>query len=40
MEVIKHLFELISKQDSQMMRIFFAWINYTSHEQMNRVAPS
>jgi His-Xaa-Ser system radical SAM maturase HxsB len=40
MEIIKHLFELISRQDSQMMRIFFAWINYTSHEQMRRMAPS
>jgi radical SAM protein with 4Fe4S-binding SPASM domain len=40
MAIIKHLFELMSKQDSQMMRIFFAWINYASHEQMRKLAPS
>jgi His-Xaa-Ser system radical SAM maturase HxsB len=40
MKVIKHLFELISKEDNHMMRIFFAWINYASHLQIARVAPA
>lgn len=40
MAVIKHLFEPISKHDSEVMRIFFAWIQNTSVEELQSVVPS
>ena len=40
MEVIKHLFELISKEDSKIMRIFLAWIQTCRLKDLNMRAPS
>jgi His-Xaa-Ser system radical SAM maturase HxsB len=40
MEIIKHLFELISKQDSEIMRMFFAWIQNTGLRNISDGAPS
>lgn len=40
MEIIKHLFELISMQDREIMRIFWAWIQNTSLSEMSERAPS
>jgi His-Xaa-Ser system radical SAM maturase HxsB len=40
MEIIKHLFELISHQDSETMRIFFAWIQNSGLSDISKVAPS
>jgi His-Xaa-Ser system radical SAM maturase HxsB len=40
MEVIKHLFGLIAKQDREIMRIFLAWIQNMSLRDMAEVAPS
>jgi hypothetical protein len=40
MAVIKHLFEPISKQDSEVMRIFFAWIQNSSVEELQSAVPS
>ena len=40
MEVIKHIFRLISENDRQTMRIFLAWINGSRLEDVNRMAPS
>jgi His-Xaa-Ser system radical SAM maturase HxsB len=40
MEIIKHLFELISTQDSETMRTCFAWIQNTSLKEIYKVTPS
>jgi len=40
MEIIKHLFDLISQQDSETMRIFFAWIQNSGLSEISKVAPS
>jgi len=40
MEVIKHLFELISTEDSQIMRIFLAWVQTCRLKDLNMRAPS
>ena len=40
MAIIKHLFEPISKQDSEVMRIFFAWIQNASVEELQSGVPS
>jgi His-Xaa-Ser system radical SAM maturase HxsB len=40
MEVIKHLFALISKQDSRTMRLFSAWIHNSSLCEVQRLGPS
>jgi hypothetical protein len=40
MEAIKHLFELISKEDSKIMRIFLAWIQTCRLKDLNMRAPS
>jgi His-Xaa-Ser system radical SAM maturase HxsB len=40
MEMIKHLFKLISKRDPEIMRIFLAWIQNTSLAQISEGAPS
>lgn len=40
MEVIKHLFELISTEDSQIMRIFLAWVQTCRLKDLNVRAPS
>ena len=40
MEMIKHLFKLISKQDPEILRIFLAWIQNTSLAQISEGAPS
>lgn len=39
MQVIKHLFELISKQDHQTMRTFWAWIQNTSLAEISKIGP-
>jgi His-Xaa-Ser system radical SAM maturase HxsB len=40
MEIMKHLFDLISKKDRETMRIFFAWIQSVGLGEMARMAPS
>jgi radical SAM protein with 4Fe4S-binding SPASM domain len=40
MTIIKHLFDLISKQDSELMRIFFAWIQNSSLSEVSKAGPS
>src|SRR6266478_2684478 len=40
MEIIKHLFDWISNQDTDIMRIFWAWIQNSRMHDINRVAPS
>jgi His-Xaa-Ser system radical SAM maturase HxsB len=40
MGVIKHLFGLIAQGDSEMMRIFFAWIQNSGLREISKVAPS
>jgi hypothetical protein len=40
MAVIKHLFGLISQGDSEMMRIFFAWIQNSGLREISKVSPS
>jgi His-Xaa-Ser system radical SAM maturase HxsB len=40
MEMIKHLFKLISSRDPQIMRIFLAWIQNSSLAQIAEGAPS
>ena len=40
MEVIKHLFRLISQNDKETMRIFFAWIQSSGLGDVNRAGPS
>jgi His-Xaa-Ser system radical SAM maturase HxsB len=40
MEIIKHLFGLISRHDTETMRIFFAWINNCGVEDIRRAVPS
>jgi His-Xaa-Ser system radical SAM maturase HxsB len=40
MELIKHLFQLISKQDAQIMRLFFAWIQDSGLSEIREVGPS
>jgi His-Xaa-Ser system radical SAM maturase HxsB len=40
MEIIKHLFHLISKQDPEIMRIFFAWIQNAGLCDIRERAPS
>jgi His-Xaa-Ser system radical SAM maturase HxsB len=40
MEMIKHLFALISKRDPEIMRIFFAWIRNTSLCNIAESSPS
>jgi len=39
MEMIKHLFGYISKQDRELMRIFFAWIRNKSIREITEEAP-
>jgi His-Xaa-Ser system radical SAM maturase HxsB len=40
MEILKHLFGMISKQDTELMRIFFAWIRNSSLREISEQAPS
>jgi His-Xaa-Ser system radical SAM maturase HxsB len=40
MEVIKHLFELISTEDPEIMRIFLAWVQTCRLKDLNMRAPS
>jgi His-Xaa-Ser system radical SAM maturase HxsB len=40
MQVIKHLFELISKGNRGITRTFFAWIQNTSRSEISEVGPS
>ncbi|MGA9207955.1 MAG: His-Xaa-Ser system radical SAM maturase HxsB [Terriglobales bacterium] len=40
MEIIKHLFQLISKADPELMRIFLAWIQNTGLREISDRAPS
>jgi His-Xaa-Ser system radical SAM maturase HxsB len=40
MTVIKHLFDLISQQDAELMRIFFAWIQNSSLSEVSKAGPS
>jgi His-Xaa-Ser system radical SAM maturase HxsB len=40
MEVIKHLFELMSTEDSQIMHIFLAWVQTCRLKDLNMRAPS
>ena len=40
MEIIKHLFKLISSQDRELMRIFLAWIQNTGLREISERAPS
>lgn len=40
MEIMKHLFKLISKQDAEIMRIFFAWIQNAGLREISERAPS
>ena len=40
MEIIKHLFELVSGNDVETMRIFFAWIHNTTLREIKKVTPS
>jgi len=40
MEIIKHLFKLISAKDPEIMRVFFAWIQNTSLKDISKGAPS
>jgi His-Xaa-Ser system radical SAM maturase HxsB len=40
MQIIKHLFELISANDAETMRIFFAWIQNTTLRELKKVTPS
>jgi His-Xaa-Ser system radical SAM maturase HxsB len=40
MELIKHLFGMISGQDPTIMRIFFAWIQNSGLGEISKVAPS
>jgi len=40
MTIIKYLFDLISKQDSELMRIFFAWIQNSSLSEVSKAGPS
>jgi His-Xaa-Ser system radical SAM maturase HxsB len=39
MSVIKHLFEMISLQDPEIMRIFFAWIQNAGLEDIRQLGP-
>jgi His-Xaa-Ser system radical SAM maturase HxsB len=40
MQLIKHLFELISSEDRQVMRAFFAWIQNTGLSEISKMGPS
>jgi His-Xaa-Ser system radical SAM maturase HxsB len=40
MQIMKHLFDLISSGNSETMRIFFAWIQNTGLRTISKVAPS
>lgn len=40
MQVIKHLFELISSEDRQIMRTFFAWIQNAGLSEISKMGPS
>src|SRR6266478_5125902 len=40
MAVIKYLFEMISLQDSEIMRIFFAWIQNAGLEEIRQLGPA
>ena len=40
MEVIKHLFEMLSTEDPEMMRIFLAWVQTCRLKDLNMRAPS
>ena len=40
MEIIKHIFQLIAKNDREIMRTFFAWIQNLSMHEMAEAAPS
>src|SRR6202050_54496 len=40
MEVIKHLFQLITSGDKEVMRIFLAWIQNVGLADINKMAPS
>jgi radical SAM protein with 4Fe4S-binding SPASM domain len=40
MEIIKYLLRLLSQQDKETMRMFWAWIQNSRIKDINRVAPS
>ena len=40
MQIIKHLFELISDNDGETMRILFTWIQNTTLRELKKVTPS
>jgi His-Xaa-Ser system radical SAM maturase HxsB len=40
MTIIKHLFGLLTSDDQELMRIFFAWIQNSSLRAVSRMAPS
>jgi len=40
MTLLKYLFSLVAQEDSELMRIFFAWIQNSNLEEIRSVAPS
>jgi len=40
MSVIKYLFEMISLQDPEIMRIFLAWIQNARLEEIRQLGPA